>query len=84
MSIVRTDTGPFGAGNPGAVRFRRYTEFVAGLTAPQRAYLVERFRDDEAELQEAIVQVACGLSTLNTLHDATLQSLQYLQALEGH
>lgn len=84
MSIVRTDSGPFGAGNAGAVRFRDYTDFVAGLTTPQRAHLVERFRHDEAELQEAIVQAACGLSVLNRLHDATMQSLHYLEALEGH
>lgn len=84
MSIVRTNTGPSGGGNPGVVRFRRYTDFAAGLTAQQRAYLVARFRDDEAELQEAVAQIARSLSTLNTLHDATVQSLQYLQALEGN
>lgn len=83
MSIVRADSGPLGAGNAGAVPFLDYTKVVAGLTAPQRAYLVERFRKDQADLQEAIVQAARGLSILNRLHDATMQSLQYLEALEG-
>lgn len=73
------DTDIFGRGEP--LPFNSYDEFVASLTEPQRRYLLDRIRRNQADLQEVIRDVACGLSVLNEIHDAAVHSVDLTESM---
>lgn len=78
-TFIPADADIFGHGDP--LPFRNYDEFVESLTGPQRRYLLDRIRRNQADLQEVVRDIACGLSVLNEIHDASVHAVDFVESL---
>jgi hypothetical protein len=70
-------------GDGESLPFADDTEFFASLTRDQRKYLLQHWRERQADLQMAMRDVAIGLSTINELNDAAVRAVDRLASLGG-
>lgn len=78
-TFIPADADRFGRDD--SLPFRSYDEFVESLTEPQRRYLLDRVRSNQADLQEVVRDIACGLSVLNEIHDASVHAVELAESL---
>lgn len=78
-TFIPADADIFGRSDP--LPFRNYDEFVESLTEPQRRYLLDRIRRNQADLQGVVRDIACGLSVLNEIHDAAVRAVELAESL---